>query len=329
MKYYLLALVVSTIISIFLGYIIIPILKKLKFGQPILKYVSEHKGKSGTPTMGGVFFILSTIITYFIFCDVNGRLSLMALTITVGFGIVGLIDDFLKIRLKNNLGLTPLQKTIFMLAVSILASIFVYYYGLNFVYIPFTINTKYLGYFSIILNVFVFIATVNGANLTDGIDGLLSSVSIVIFISLAVIISVQLSVNKNMYLIFNEYKNLCLFAVCFAGALLGYLVFNVNKASVFMGDTGSLAIGGAVSCIAIFSGNTLYIPLLGLSYVLSVVSVIIQVIYFKITKGKRVFLMSPLHHHFQQKGYSECKITYVYTLITAILGLVSIYFIMR
>ncbi len=328
MKIYILAFLLATSFSVILGFILIPLLKKLKFGQPILKYVKEHNNKNGTPTMGGIFFILSTLFTYFIFSSDNDRLSIMAISITVGFGIVGFLDDFIKIKYKQNQGLTVIQKTVFMLAVSVIASCFSYYNGLNSVYIPFTLNLKYIGFFSIILNVFVFIATVNGANLTDGIDGLLSSVSVVIFLVFAILIFIQLNANNNLYLQPLEYKNLILFSVCFAGALMGYLVFNTNKASVFMGDTGSLAIGGAISTIAIFSGNTLYVPILCITYALSVLSVIIQVLYFKFTKGKRVFLMSPLHHHYQKKGYSECKITYIYTLITLILGLISIILIM-
>lgn len=328
MKKYLLAGFISTLLTIVLGFLIIPVLKRLKANQNILGYVKEHKEKSGTPTMGGVFFMLAISITFFIFRRGFSLISIMILTISLGFFVIGFLDDFIKIKFKRNLGLTALQKTLFMVVVSIIASLFSYRQGLDFIFLPIVNQTVNLGVLSIFLNLIVFIATVNGANLTDGLDGLCASVSIIIFISFSVIIGIETTTYNNMYLSKEEYENVILLSVIFAGALIGYLAFNVNKASVFMGDTGSLAIGGAISSIAIFSGNTLYIPLVCITFVISALSVIIQVIYFKKTK-KRVFKMSPFHHHLQLIGKTEWQISYIYTLITLLISVLLIIFIMR
>ncbi len=309
-----------------LGFIIIPILKKLKLGQNILGYVDKHKSKTGTATMGGIIFILSTIFTFVFFAKTFSKVSVMALTVSVAFGIVGFLDDFIKIKFSRNLGLTAMQKTVFMLVVSFLASLFSFRQGLDFVFLPFFNKTLYLGIFSIFLSVFVFIATVNGANLTDGLDGLCASSSVIVFIAFAVIIALQMSLNDSIYLVANEYENLVLLSVIFAGSLLGYLVFNVNKASVFMGDTGSLAIGGAVASIAIFSGNTLFIPFICVVYLISVLSVIIQVLHFKRTR-KRIFKMAPFHHHLELIGKTEWQISYYYSLTTLIISTLLIIFI--
>ena len=327
MKRYLIAGLTSLLISIFLGFLIIPLLKKFKFKQSILGYVENHIEKSGTPTMGGTFFMIAITISFFLFKRGFSKISVMALIVSLGFFVVGFLDDFIKIKFKRNLGLTAMQKTLFMLVVSIIASIFSYRQGLDFVYMPFLNKRVYLGLFSIILNVFVFLATVNGANLTDGLDGLCASVSTIVFLAFAVIISLQTFCYSSIYLSVDEYYNLTLLSVIFSGGLLGYLLFNVNKASVFMGDTGSLAIGGAISSIAIFSGNSLYIPFIAITFVISVISVIIQVIYFKKTK-KRVFKMAPYHHHLQMIGKSEWQISYIYTLITLVISTLLIIFIM-
>ncbi|MBQ3235721.1 MAG: phospho-N-acetylmuramoyl-pentapeptide-transferase [Clostridia bacterium] len=322
MKTYLLAVIISALLTVFFGFILIPVLKRLKVGQPILKYVSEHKAKSGTATMGGILFVFSAIATYFIFSNGKSRLINLTVAITLGFLVIGFLDDFLKIKLKHNEGLTPAQKFTFQIVISLIASYFAFDTGLNFIYLPFTDIKLKLGVFVIPLSAIVFLATVNSVNLTDGLDGLCGSVSIVVFLALAVIIVLQAKVFPS-YINDSEYKSISLFCVCMAGALLGYLVFNTNKASVFMGDTGSLAIGGALSTVATLSGNVLYIPIIGVFYLISTLSVIIQVIKFKRT-GKRVFLMAPLHHHFQEKGHSESKIAYTYSFITLIISLLCI-----
>ena len=317
MKIFLLCALISCASSIILGFITIPLLKRLKIGQPILKYVNEHYFKSGTPTMGGIFFVIASVITYFIFSNAKNRLSVIVVAITLGFTLVGFIDDFIKIKFKENKGLTAGQKLFFQIVVSLIASYIAFDSGLDFIYLPFTSRELHLGWFSVILNAFVFIATVNSVNLTDGLDGLCSSVSIVYFLGLTLLIILQISSKSFNYIIKEEYQNLSLLSICFFGALLGYLAFNSPKASVFMGDTGSLSIGGAISSISVFSGNALYLPIAGICFLISSLSVIIQVLYFKKTK-KRVFLMAPIHHHFQKKGLSESKISYLYFLITAI-----------
>ncbi len=325
MKSHLLAFVFSAIFTVILGFLIIPLLRKLKIGQPILKFVSEHKGKSGTPTMGGTLFILGSAVAFFIFNEQNSRLTNLTLSVTLGFGIIGFLDDFIKIKLKRNEGLTPIQKFTFQTAISLIASYFAFDTGLNFQYLPFSSFKIPFGVFVIPINALVFVATVNSVNLTDGLDGLCASVSTIVFTALGVIILLQVG-KFSSYINTSEYDSLALYCFAFSGALLGYLLFNTNKASVFMGDTGSLSIGGALSTIAILSGNTFYLPILGVFYMLSTISVIIQVAKFKRT-GKRLFLMAPLHHHFQQKGYSESKISYVYTFITLIISAfaVSVY----
>lgn len=323
MKTLIEGLLISANLTVISGFLVLPLLKRLKVGQPILKYVTEHKSKSGTPTMGGVFFVLSATAVFLIFTSGKNRLGVLALAITLGFMAVGFIDDFLKIKLNRNEGLTALQKLLFQIGISLIASFFAYESGLDFLYLPFSDKKLNIGLISIALNALVFVATVNSVNLTDGLDGLCGSVSLVYFLCISLVIILQIESYESIYLVKDEYKNLSLLSSCMAGAMIGYLVFNTSKASVFMGDTGSLAIGGAISSISIFSGNTLLIPVMGICYVISSLSVIIQVIYYKKTK-KRVFLMSPLHHHFQKLGFSEAKISYAYAFVTLVIGAVLI-----
>lgn len=326
MKTFLLISIFSFILSFVFGLFTIPLLKKLKVGQPILKYVSEHKSKGGTPTMGGIFFILATVLTCLLFNRFEGKIATMCLVIIVAFSLVGFIDDFIKIRSKNNEGLKPFQKMLFQVIIAVIASIYAYLSGLDFLYLPFTTNVTYLSWASIPLNVFVFLGAVNGVNLLDGLDGLSSGVSIIYFLAVGVITIIELNVNSHFYLLKSEYLKVVNICFSIVGSLLAFLIFNVSKASVFMGDTGSLSLGGAVAVISLITGNTLYIPIIGVLYVVTVLSVIIQVAYYKKTK-KRVFLMAPLHHHFQKLGYSETKISYVYMLLTLFIALIAIIFI--
>ena len=230
----------------------------------------------------------------------------------------------MKIKFHKNEGLTPLQKILFQLSISIIASYFAYESGVNFFYLPFTNKSISVGVLSIPINVLIFVATVNSVNLTDGLDGLCASVSAVVLTAIPIIILLQMNGDFISYIVSEEYKNLSLLCFSTVGALLGYLFFNTHKASVFMGDSGSLALGGIVSSACIFTGNALLIAVIGICYLVTSLSVIIQVIYYKKT-GKRVFLMSPLHHHFQEKGYSEAKISYAYSLITAIISIILIF----
>lgn len=309
MQTYLLAALVAFFISLFFCFFLIPILRRLKAGQNILVYVKEHKNKGGTPTMGGLAFITAAVVAAILFVRKADRTFVITLAIGLAYMAVGLLDDFLKRKHKENLGLKAWQKFAFQTAIAIAAGGYCIRAGLTRLYIPFLGVTFELGWWILPLAVFVFLATVNAVNLTDGLDGLASGVSVPFFLSLGVIVSLQAG-------------NSAVSTLCFAlvGALLAYLLFNVSPASVFMGDTGSLALGGFAACIGVFTGNALYIAIVGLPFVFSVISVIIQVIYYKVTGGKRVFLMSPVHHHFQEKGYSESKISYAYFVISLIAG---------
>ncbi len=308
MRDILLILIFSFLLSLVLCACFIPLLKRVGLGQNILSYVKEHANKGGTPTMGGLAFIAAACIVAAIFCGFSDKPFSVAFAVGVGYLFVGLLDDLLKKVRGKNLGLKPYQKIIFQLAVAVMASVYCCIEGLTILTVPFTKISFDAGWWMLPLGVFVFVATVNGVNLTDGLDGLAGSTSAVFFLILGILIILQGGGNSA--------------AMCFAlaGALGGFLVFNVNRASVFMGDTGSLSLGGFAASLAFFSGNAFVIPILGGAFVLSSISVIIQVIYYKKT-GKRIFLMAPIHHHFQERGYSEGKISYVYAVFTLLAGL--------
>lgn len=300
--------------SFLLLLLIKPLLKRLKAGQYILGYVKEHKSKGGTPTMGGLAFICAIIIVAMCAVGFESGQANMTLAITLGYMIVGFLDDFLKIYRKENEGLKPYQKILFQTAIAVVAAVYCYMNGLTKLNIPFTKGFVIdISWGIIPLVIFIFIATVNCVNLTDGLDGLAGGTSVAYFLILGIILFMQGL----------GYTVISFIAV---GALCAFLVFNSNKASIFMGDTGSLALGGLISCLSVFSGNSLYIPLLGIMFVISGISVIVQVIYYKRTR-KRLFLMSPVHHHFQMKGYSECKIAYVYFIITCLVGIICLVFL--
>lgn len=314
MKLYIWGMLAAFLASLTLMMIILPILKRLKAGQYILGYVKEHKNKSGTPTMGGLAFIVAIIVVGFCFFGFKDIRVNLTLSVTAGFTVVGFLDDFLKIYRKDNGGLKPYQKIIFQVAIATVAAVFCYLNDLCYVYLPFAGGKSvFLGWGIIPLVILIFTATVNCVNLTDGLDGLAGGTSTAYLFIMGLILSVQS----------DKSSLLCFISV---GALAAFLLFNANRASVFMGDTGSLALGGFISCVSVFSGNSLYIPLLGIMFVVSGISVIVQVIYYKRTR-RRVFLMAPLHHHFQMKGYTECKITYAYVLITALVGILSLLFV--
>ena len=309
MKNYLAAASVAFSLSFVFCLILIPVLRKLKAGQNILSYLKEHKGKSGTPTMGGLAFILSAVLTASIFVKKIDRATIVALTVGIAYLLVGFLDDFLKKKHKENLGLKAWQKALFQTFAAVFAGIFCVRAGLTHLNVPFTHKSFNIGWGMLPLAVFVFLATVNSVNLTDGLDGLAAGTSLPFFLFMGIIAVLQ-----------GGSVSLASLSFCLCGALAAYLIFNVSPASVFMGDTGSLALGGFASCIGVFTGNTLYIAVVGIMFVLSSITVIIQVIYYKATGGKRVFLMAPVHHHFQEKGYSESKIAYSYSVVTALVG---------
>jgi phospho-N-acetylmuramoyl-pentapeptide-transferase len=314
MKTILILILFAFVATFFLTLLILPILKRLKAGQYILGYVKEHKGKSGTPTMGGLAFIGGIVIVALCYYSINFGIINITLAITTAFVIVGFLDDFLKIQRKENEGLKPYQKIIFQLAIASIAGVYCYKNKLVNLYIPFCGGlTVDIGWFIIPLVLFIFIATVNCVNLTDGLDGLAGGTS-----------CAYLAVFG--FLLLAQGSRLSYLSYLSVGALSAFLVFNVNRAKIFMGDTGSLALGGLISSISVFSGNSLYIPIVGIMFVISGISVIVQVIYYKRTR-RRIFLMAPVHHHFQMKGYSECSISYSYFLITAIVGMVCLIFV--
>ena len=262
MKTYLLSALVAFLLSLSFCFILIPILRRIKAGQNILSYVKEHKSKGGTPTMGGIAFVAAALASSAIFIKKTERTVLVALAIGLAYMIVGLLDDFLKRKHKENLGLRAWQKFLFQACIAVLA-------GLKKLYIPFVHTSLEIGWWTFPLVLFVFLATVNAVNLTDGLDGLASGVSVPFFAVMGILISLE-GGSGNM-------STLCFSLV---GALIAYLLFNVSPASVFMGDTGSLALGGFAASVGAFTGNALYIALVGVAFVFSVISVLIQVIYY-------------------------------------------------
>ena len=259
--------------------------------------------------MGGIAFVLAAVITVLLFLGTLEKRTIVALAVGLSFMAVGLLDDFLKRKHKENLGLRAWQKFLFQAVIALFVGIYCYRAGIIRLYIPLVKNSFSVSWWIIPITIFVFLATVNAVNLTDGLDGLAAGTSVPFFGIMGALISLQ-----------NGSKGMSLVCFCLVGSLLAYLLFNVHPASVFMGDTGSLALGGFAACVCVFTGNTLYIPILGICFVLSVISVIIQVIYYKATGGKRVFLMAPIHHHFQQKGFSESRIAYAYFVVTLVIG---------
>ena len=324
MKTYFAAFGCAVIVAVAAGFVVVPLLKKLKLGQNILSYVSEHEYKSGTPTMGGFIFVIGSLVSFFIFAGSDTRRAVICISVFLSYAAVGFLDDFIKIKLKRNEGLSVIQKSIFELAIAVIVSIFAYTRGLTTLYVPFLNGSVTLnGWAYIPLCVFVFLATTNSVNLTDGLDGLAGGVTYVYFLLFAIVTILE---EGQAFVLNGEAESVTLLSVCLSGSIIGYLLFNTHKANVFMGDTGSLALGGVVAATAIVSGNMLYIPIIGITYVCSSISVILQVLYFKLTKGKRLFLMAPLHHHFQHKGYSEGKIAFAYKLVTLVAGLAVIIF---
>lgn len=309
----LFALVLGFALASLIAPVILPMLHKLKFGQ----YIREdgprtHLKKAGTPTMGGVIFIFSTIIATFILTRSLSDEAVIALYSFVGFGFVGFLDDLLKIIHKNNLGLRAWQKMILLLIISVLLA----YYGYannnigTKILIPFTKSYLDLGILYIPFMIFYFSGVTNAVNLTDGLDGLATSVTILVITFFALV-----SFGMGHY-------TLALFCLTLAGALLGFLRYNAFPARVFMGDTGSLALGGAVAAVAMMLKLELLLVIIGGIYVIETLSVIIQVGSFKLT-GKRVFKMAPIHHHFEQLGWTETKIVSVFSILTVIFCLIA------
>jgi phospho-N-acetylmuramoyl-pentapeptide-transferase len=307
------AILISFFISVVLCPIVIPFLKKLKFGQYIREEGPEaHKSKTGTPTMGGLVFLLSVLVTCLIFIKDYPKI-IPILFVTLGFGLTGFCDDFIKVVMKRNLGLRAWQKmALEFIVTTVFAVYMVKFSGLGTeTLIPFTGGKMIdMGWLFVPMLFFVMIGTVNGANFTDGLDGLATSVTIMIAVFFTV---VAVGTNSGIEPI----------TCAVTGALLGFFLFNVNPARVFMGDTGSLALGGFVASTAYMLQMPIIIVIVAFIYLVEVLSVIIQVVYFKLTGGKRFFKMAPIHHHFELCGYAETQVVAAFAAITAILCLVA------
>ncbi len=324
----LLCLLVTFFVSLILSPIIIGLIKRQKIKQTILSYVENHKSKSGTPTMGGIIFILSICLVPLCFFEgASNTLAVATIIVFFCYGLVGFLDDYIKFKFKRNLGLRAYQKIIFQLAISIFISIFAYKSSLvgSTIVLPFSGKLIDLGFWIIPLNIFVFLACTNSVNLTDGLDGLAAGTTLsymFCFFILVLVLGSTAFVNLGANF-FAELSSLQLIMAATIGALVCYLVFNCFPAKIFMGDTGSLALGALVAATAIFTRTTLYLPLMAIMFVASSVSVIMQVAYYKLTK-KRIFLMAPLHHHFEKLGVHEVRISVSYMTITLIVGLLAV-----
>lgn len=326
---YLLALAVAFAFAVALMPAVIAFAKKLKVRQTILSYVDNHASKSGTPTMGGVGFVAAAVAVTFAFLRGSSSLAVMVAVLTLGFGLIGFIDDFIKVFFKQNKGLSPWQKIVFQFVVAIIMAFFVYFSPFvgDKLYVPFTLNEISLGWFTVPFYVFVFVAFTNAVNLTDGLDGLAGKTAVAYTIFFAAVIAVIVYRFGIMPDSGAEYKNLIVFCFALIGALCGFLLFNSYPAAIFMGDTGALALGGALAGLAVVSKLVFIAPIIGLPYVVSCVSDVIQVAHYKRTK-RRVFLMAPFHHHLERKGIHENKIVTGYTLATLFTGVVTLLIIL-
>lgn len=307
-------IIISFLITMLLGPIVIPILRRMKVGQSIREEGPKtHLSKSGTPTMGGVIIFIALVITVFSSGIVTKDMYILVLS-TFGFGLIGFIDDYIKVVKKRSLGLRAHEKLIGQIILAVILAVYqsnTSVLGTKLI-IPF-LDNKYLdlGFMYVPFIVFTVVSIVNGVNLTDGLDGLASGVTLIILSFFGLV-----ALNWRM-------DSVSIFSTALTGACLGFLLHNAYPAKVFMGDTGSLALGGAVSAIAILLNLPLIIPIVGGVYLIETLSVIIQVSSFKLT-GKRVFLMAPLHHHFEQKGWKETKIVVVFWLATVILCIIGV-----
>ncbi len=309
----LIPVIAAFAITAVLGPIVIPFLRRLKVGQTERKELASHLKKNGTPTMGGIMILAAIVITSLFYVRDYPKI-IPILFMTVGFGVIGFLDDYLKVVLRRSDGLLAWQK---MLLQIVLTAVFAYYM-VNYscvsltMLIPFS-GGRYLdaGWLTIPILFVAVVGTVNGTNFTDGLDGLASSVTIMVATFFSVV-----AVGTD--------AGIAPITCAVVGALLGFLLFNVYPASVFMGDTGSLALGGFVVSTAYMLQMPLFILIVGLIYLVEVLSVILQVTYFKLTGGKRIFRMAPIHHHFELGGWSETRVVAVFSIITAILCMIAL-----
>ena len=305
--------IIAFVISAALAPVVIPFLRKLKVGQTERKELESHQKKMGTPTMGGIIILAAVVVTSLIYIKDYPKI-VPILFLTVGFGIIGFLDDYLKVVLRRSDGLLAWQKMILQIVVTAVFAVYmIKVSGVSLeMLIPFS-GGKYLnlGWVAVPLLFFAVIGTVNGVNFTDGLDGLASSVTVMVATFFSVVaVGTQSGIEP--------------ITCAVVGALLGFLLFNVYPASIFMGDTGSLALGGFVAGTAYMLQMPLFILIVGFIYLIEVLSVIIQVTYFKKTGGKRIFRMAPIHHHFELGGWSETKVVAVFSITTAILCMIAL-----
>lgn len=322
MRVGLMCAVVCFLVSLIIAPIIIKRIQKLKAGQNILIYVEQHKSKSGTPTMGGIIFLLSSIVGYLFTINSSNTLATICMLSLLFFGVLGFLDDFIKIKFKQNEGLKPYQKVIGQVGLSLIIAIYIYMSDMvgSKMIIPFADVSIDVGFWIIPIVVIFYIAVTNSVNLIDGLDGLCGGVTSVVIFSFSIVLLGLTSGLDGVYL--EEINNIYIISLGVFGALMGFLCFNVYPAKIFMGDTGSLALGGFLSSIFALTREYFLIILLGIAYVITTLSVILQVISFKLTK-KRIFKMTPIHHHFE-KSIHESKVTNIYIILTIIVSILTI-----
>ena len=302
---FFLVFLVGLALAVILGVPILKLCKKFHLSQTILHYVDKHAGKSGTPTMGGWIFIIASCLASAIFLRGEVYTPILILLTMLGYGILGFLDDFIKIKYHKNEGLKPYQKIIGQVALALILAIFAYFnVGSEIDLFGLKLD---LGIFIIPFIVFFYVAVTNAVNLTDGLDGLATGVSGSYLFFFGIILALL------------GFQNYSIISFALLGSLVGFFLFNCFPAKIFMGDTGSLALGGAIASLAVFSGLELIMPIIGILFVLTVLSDILQVGYYKKTH-KRIFKMAPLHHHFEQSGVHENRIVAVYIVITIVCG---------
>jgi len=321
----LILFLIAFFVTLLFAPIILKVLRRMRAGQTILHYVDFHQKKSGTATMGGFIFILPLVVMAPFIIGTDTPMSFIIILASLGYAILGFLDDFIKVRAGKNLGLRAYQKIIGQGGIAVLVSIF--YYMTNpegRIFIPFANVFIDIGFWIAPLIFIGLIAATNSVNLTDGIDGLAGSVTLVYLGFLSAVM--LLLARQNLV---PEVQAFTQIASVTCGALLCFLLLNSNKASVFMGDTGSLYLGSLIALLSFFSFMGLFLIVLGVMFVLSSVSDILQVAYFKWTKrktgtGKRIFLMAPFHHHLEKRGWAEAKIVALYSIVTALVGVVCV-----
>jgi phospho-N-acetylmuramoyl-pentapeptide-transferase len=312
-KEVLFPLVITFLFTMLISPLFIPLLKRLKYGQQIRTDGPQgHLKKAGTPTMGGIIILLAIALASLKFIDKNSELVVL-LVATLGFGLIGFLDDYIKIVFKRSLGLTARQKLFGQLLVSAIVCYFLIQMDHSTsLHVPFFDWTFSLGWFYFPFVAFLMLGTSNAVNFTDGLDGLLAGTSAIAFGGF-VIIAMK-----------GHSPETAIFAAAMIGAVLGFLVFNAHPAKVFMGDTGSLGIGGGLTAVAILTKEELLLAIIGGVFLMEIMSVVIQVISFK-TRGKRVFKMSPIHHHFELVGWSEWRVVTTFWFVGIILATIGLY----